>query len=222
MKLEGRVAAMLVATLAALAALVSVGAPLLGPAAALAARTSGCGPASGTTLTAGRHARIYTLPGPFGQTRTYGCLFSSGRSWSLSPKSRFTRLDPETVVLRAPWVAYSEATNAVDNAVAAIFVRNLRTGRVAQRHPAVTEVSGPENFSSVAQIVLNDTGAVAWIGEENSITAGGLLLRQVEIGDSAGFSVADQGAGIEPRSLELHGSTLSWIDSGTVRSALLH
>jgi hypothetical protein len=212
---------MLVATVGVLAALVSVGAFVLGPPAALAARTSSCGPAQGRTLATGRRARIYALPGSLGQTRTYGCLFSTGRSWSLSPKSRFTHLNPETVVLRAPWVAYSETTIAVDNAAAAIFVRNLRTGHLAQSHPAVTEVSGPENHSSVTQIALTGYGAVAWIGEESSISAGGLVLRQVEIGDSAGFSVADQGAGIDPQSLELHGSTLSWTNSGTAHSALL-
>jgi hypothetical protein len=210
------------AVVVVLAAPVLVGVFLLGLSTAVGASVSSCGSTKGTTLAAGRHARIYTLPGPQGQARTYGCLFSTGRSWSLSPKSRFTHLDPETVVLRAPWVAYSETTNAVDNAVAAVFVRNLRTGRIAQSYPAVTEVSGPENFSSVARIALKGNGSLGWVGEENSITAGGLVLRQVEIADSVGFSVADQGAGIASQSLQLHGSMLSWTNSGTARSAPLH
>jgi hypothetical protein len=210
------------AVVVALAAPVLVGVFLLGLSTAVGAGVSSCGSTNGRTMAAGRHARIYTLPGSHGQTRTYGCLFSTGRSWSLSPKSRFTHLDPETLVLRAPWVAYSETTSAVDNAVAAVFVRNLRTGLITQSYPAVTEVSGPENFSSVARIALKRNGSVGWVGEENSITAGGLVLRQVEIGDSRGFLLAGQGAGIDPESLQLHGSTLNWTDSGTARSTPLH
>jgi hypothetical protein len=110
----------------------------------------------------------------------------------------------------------------VDGGSSGVSVKNLRTGTVTEGFPAITGPSEPvpETFTFVSKIVLQQDGAVAWIGEETSVPTG-LRRRQVEIADSAGFSVLDDSLGIEPKSLTLNGSTLSWSDSGETHTAQL-
>ncbi len=191
-----------------------------------AVKPSRCGPAKGKTLVADRRGRVYTLSnhtsGPKTQS-TYGCLFTTGHSWRLGRAHGFASLDSETLVLRSPWVAYSETISGEDSSASTILVKSLRTGHVSHTYPAVTQRSGVESATRVAHIALKGNGSVAWIGEETSIPPGpgSLRLRQVDIADSAGFSVVDQGDGIDPHSLKLHGLRLSWKDSGVTRSAVL-
>ena len=48
-----------------------------------------------------------------------------------------------------------------------------------------------------------------------------VLERQVTACTPTGGQLLDKGEGIEPQSLELHGSTLIWTDAGETRSAVL-
>jgi hypothetical protein len=202
------------------------GACLLGAAGAGAHRPpQGCGPASAVTLRRDKMARVYELSaeGPSRGQPTYGCLFSTRHSWRLDLPGRWTFLNPQTVVLRAPWVAYAITSNGVDGSGSGISVKNLRTGAVTQGFPAITTPPepGPERFRSVEKIVLQGNGNVAWIGQETSIISTEWSRRQVEIADSAGFAVVDESVGIEPKSLTLNGTTLTWSDSGETRIAQL-
>jgi hypothetical protein len=153
---------------------------------------------------------------------TFGCLFSTRRSWRLDRPNRWSYVNPKTLVLSAPWVAYSITSMGVDGGGSGMSVRNLRTGVVSHSFPAITAPTEPmvESFNSVARIVLQKDGNVAWVGEETSIP-NPLVRRQVEIADSAGLSVVDEGPGIVPESLTLNGSTVSWVDSGETRTVQL-
>lgn len=183
-----------------------------------------CGPAEAKTLRRDRGARIYELPAEPHRlgTPTFGCLFATRHSWRLDRPSRWSYLNLKTLVLGAPWVAYSITSMGVDGGASGVSVRNLRNGVISHSFPAVTSPSAPmvESFSSVAKIVLQKDGDIAWVGEESSIP-NPQLRRQVEIAHSAGLSVVDEGPGIAPESLTLNGSTVSWVDSGETRTAQL-
>lgn len=183
-----------------------------------------CGPKSAMTLRRDKRARVFQLPveGRRGDQPTYGCLFSTRHWWRLDRPKGWSSLNRETLVLRAPWVAYSITSMGIDSGGSGISVKNLRTGAETQTYGAVTlpPFRGPETFTSIAKIVLQDDGNVAWIGREVSI--GNQTPRlQVELGNSAGLSVLDEGPDIAPDSLSLDGSTLTWSNAGVTRTAEL-
>jgi hypothetical protein len=61
--------------------------------------------------------------------------------------------------------------------------------------------------------VPKPTSSLAWISAGNPTRVFAL--------DSLGMRQLDSGAGIDPRSLELNGSTLTWVKAGASRSAAL-
>jgi hypothetical protein len=200
---------------------------LIGPAGAAARRHAHrvCGPKAAVTLRRNRWARVFELPAE-GRGRdqpTYGCLVSTRHWWRLDRPSGWSYLNPKTLVLRVPWVAYSITSMGVDGGGSGISVRNLKTGAETQSYDAVTlpPNPAPETFTSVAKIVLQQDGDVAWIGEEASITGAEPPRLQVELGDSAGLSIVDEGSGIDPDSLSLNGSMLTWSNAGATHTAEL-
>jgi hypothetical protein len=62
---------------------------------------------------------------------------------------------------------------------------------------------------------------VAWIGSEHSIV-GHRSAIEVHADGSGGDRVLDSGPNIDPASLRLHGSQLSWVDGGATRHAAMH
>jgi hypothetical protein len=126
--------------------------------------------------------------------------------------------------LAGPVVAYEEyAFNApeapVETATNVIFVRNLRTGRVLHRLP--TGPSTPPDKigrGPVSGLVVKSDGTVAWM------TGGvveGVETNVIHVVDRLGSRVVASGTGIDPNSLRLRGSTLSWMQNGTRSSTVL-
>jgi hypothetical protein len=74
--------------------------------------------------------------------------------------------------------------------------------------------------------VLKDNGSVAWVGEAFPFNFSHATLphitRLAVACDSRGRRVLDHGAGINLKSLALHGSKLTWVDAGVTHSAMLH
>jgi hypothetical protein len=62
---------------------------------------------------------------------------------------------------------------------------------------------------------------VAWIGTEHSIVGHGSAI-EVHAAGAGGDRVLDSGPKIDPASLRLHGSQLSWVDGRGIRHATLH
>lgn len=88
-----------------------------------------------------------------------------------------------------------------------VVVTNARTGRSRGL---------PFAGQRATDLALSDTGAVASIRLAD--TAAG-SVRQVQRHHRGGVTVLDQGEGIEPRSLTVRGSTLSWRASGRTRTS---
>jgi hypothetical protein len=183
------------------------------------------------TVAADSLGRVYTVPRlalPYALSfqqprRAFGCLYSKGGSWPLNLQGRFHRLLFGTLALRSPWVAYADVGQHLRST---IFVRDLRDGAWAKSHAAVPDLARHER-SLVTDIALKKNGNVAWIGEKGLPQGpkGKKTNVRVEVAamDSTGFHVLDSGdrRSIDRYSLELHGSTLSWSDSGVTQSTVI-
>jgi hypothetical protein len=191
-----------------------------------------CPPPGARTLLSDEGARVYSLPseGPFATpggkpVRTvYGCLPAAAGPITLGTTLTVPDLptiDPRTVALSAPWVAYSLTEPGTDSTQADVALRSLATGKLGKRVGAGPYPIGPESFSKVTGIVVDEAGAFAWISTGNSIILP-LRAREVAAVDSDGKrQTLDTAVDIDPHSLVLHGRRLSWTDGGTGRSAAL-
>lgn len=197
-----------------------------------------CNPAGTSTWVLGGQGRIYELPGTFrvrdNGTRwltppaVYGCLFASGHPWRLNlrqspwspeePTYRGVRvppgLSPEATVLNSPWVAYRETFLGVDTGTLFVAARNLRNGKISRCF--VGGFAALWFPLSIVQIVVQHSGVFAW-STEGKLGSG--KRREIGACDPSGTRVTlDAGPGIDPDSLELRGSSITWTDAGTSRS----
>jgi hypothetical protein len=138
----------------------------------------------------------------------YGCLFARARAVLMDED-----FDPDSDLrlfrLAGPYVAYALdgcpmgcgwSVNAVD----------LRNGKKQWVN------IGSEGFAGgpASDLVLAPSGSIAWIVAGSS--------NEVAVRDASGRRVLDSGEAIALSSLELQGSTLTWVNSGAVRSVTLH
>jgi hypothetical protein len=121
--------------------------------------------------------------------------------------------------LDAPWAAggVGQQTGR-DSRENSISARNLRSGQ--RKSCYVGNGHSPRASGGVRSIVLKRNGSFAWSGHSR-IGEGELTPPKVVACDSAGEHVLDSGPEIDLHSLKLHGSMLTWTDSGETRSALL-
>lgn len=127
--------------------------------------------------------------------------------------------------------AYGVQSVGVDTVSASVVVRRLTDGTVLKELRA-TRAVGAESFESIGSVVAMATGAVAWIGSEHSIVGHRSAIEvhasgasgasgAAGAGGAGGDRVLDSGPNIEPASLRLHGSRLTWVDGGATRHATL-
>lgn len=203
----------------------------------VAARSSSCGPAKGTTLVRGRRVRIYSLtPAPephryFGNEPIFACLVSTGRSWQLNGRLKpplpkfngfgFGVVSFEPLAIRAPWVAYPETFPSVDTAVLTVTAKDLRTG--ATSYCLVEGWGAPHPGPRLDGIVLKRNGHRAWVGKGGPFSH---YKKKVAVCPSAALELRsteiESGEGIDLHSLKLHGSRLAWTNSGMTEVATLH
>jgi hypothetical protein len=150
----------------------------------------------------------------------YACLFSTnkrillGRNW-----------DDEMIEqprLAEPYVAYLN-TGSMSRS-AAITVRDLRDGHVLRDRLQPSLESSDyytQRVRLVTSLVLKANGSVAWIVDRQAFADQPRTLDVVAV-DSAGRRLLDRGADIEPESLTLTGSTLTWRKGGATKSATLN
>lgn len=232
-----------------IAAVLLVASAIVGSAAAVGHRPATvCGPARGQTLVGGSKARIYSLAGskPPNTERVLGCLRSSSPIRRPSPLGFYGSQDNrllERVQLRVPWVAglYEDTGHGIPELV--LRAENLRTGAVNGCEVGAAE--GPDE-AYVGGFVLSRSGGLAWIGfgsvKEEVLFSPSESARQVpsrvappvppvltfklieayekELLACPGGLLA-AGNNLDVESLELHGSTLTWIDGGETGSATL-
>jgi hypothetical protein len=107
----------------------------------------------------------------------------------------------------------------VDTGATTVSVIQLPQGQRVGSAPAAA-TPGPESHTAVTALVLRASGAAAWIAQSASLGNHGRST-QVRSLVRGQVSVLDQGAGIGPRSLRLHGRQLSWRNGGRQRTAQL-
>jgi hypothetical protein len=86
---------------------------------------------------------------------------------------------------------------------------------------ATTNPLGPESYQSVDSLVLKSDGAVAWIGVASSIVRHGNDI-EVHKAEQHAQVLLDSGPGIDPASLRLRRSVLTWKRANLTRRAGLH
>ncbi len=146
----------------------------------------------------------------------YVCLFSSGSAWEIG-----RNWDDELVEvprLTAPYAAWSAVQCGNSNCISTVTTLDVASGGGPDSFPAST-AGLPGNSTRVTDLALKANRSVAWIVDIGSSVGSD---RQVVAVDSAGRRVLDSGGNIDPESLTLSGSTLSWTESGAGRSANLN
>lgn len=173
----------------------------------------------------GRVFQQYAGAGSF-FTHVYACLFESpSKRVDLGQNYDEERL--RTFRLSGPYVAFFRSGCAAciwDQQ--SIEVRDLRNGNLVSR-PDV------RFFTRLSDLALKANGSIAWTVERIALGPDGLYpigypneppiveAREVWALDSQGQRIIDSGPELNPESLELKDSTLTWINDGTTRSATL-
>lgn len=152
----------------------------------------------------------------------YGCSDVTGQTHRLGSAGFCNNSDRVgAIALNGAMAAYGVERCGVDTGTTLVVVRRLTDGKLLRTAPATAEVPGPESYQSVGSVVVKPGGAVAWIGEAQSIIRHGTMVVEVHRADRHGQAELDQGAGIAPGSLRLNGSRLTWTHSGRQRSTTL-
>jgi hypothetical protein len=208
--------------------LVACGSSPANPSVSRPAGTGGrgfCGPAGAKTLAADGRVRVYVL-----HEAVYGCSVALGRSFHLGHSTRSIR-EPRVgpVAVAGDLAAHGMQRFGVDTVQASVVVRRLTDGKVLEELPA-TRTVGAESFQSIGSVVVRASGAVAWIGSQTSIIGGRRGVTEVHADGAGGNRVLDAastrparpaGAIIEPASLRLHGTRLTWVLGTTTRHGIL-
>ncbi len=201
---------------AALAGLVLAAGALAGGVAHSAfAASAVCGPGMGHTLAENRQARVYSSHG-----RVLGCI-AGGRRTVVLGSAGFCigqdRIAP--VVLSGELAAYGSERCGIDTGSTDVRVRRLSDGRRLAAATA-SDAPGAESYTTVTSLVLKPSGSVAWIATASSLGTHRSLTQVRRL--AAGKDVLlDSGARIDPRSLRLRRSNLTWRDGSSTRSARL-
>jgi hypothetical protein len=159
------------------------------------------------------------MPGE-GTGPVYGCLKSSGKSRRMGPIQRkgWNTSMGSPFALKQTWAGAVEQRRPGQDATR-VYVTSLdvRTGKGRRCLIGSADRSG--QLPSVRLLLIDNAGALAWAAITPSPTGRAPLIGAC---DSQGNRVLDSGAGVEIKSVELRGSTLSWTNAGGPRSAQLH
>jgi hypothetical protein len=170
----------------------------------------------GHTLAQSDSARVYSRSGA-----VYGCAVRHGAVYKLGSSSLCigtSRAAP--VALAGRLVAYGLETCGVDTGSTVVIVRRLTDGKRLHDDPATVLPNGPESYQTVHSLVLNARGDDAWISTASSLGSHATATEVHEHGTN-GFGLLDSGTGIDPGSLRLKRSKLTWLHGGKRRSATL-
>ena len=182
------------------------------------ARKPPCGPPGAQNLAVNRVARVYVQGGSVD-----GCSRVSSKTYTLGSSTvgpGQTRV--VAVALAGPVAAYGLSTFGVDTVSATIVVRRLNDGKQLFQRPAFVGTLPPEFIVSVESVVVKRDGSVAWIVEGGSIISAEKTAEVVALSHGHERLLDSTAAGIiDPKSLRLHGSKLTWTRGGAQHSATL-
>lgn len=180
----------------------AVGAAMLAAAPGAASATSSCAEKGSRTLLENRVGRVYEDQ----RDDTISCSKTTGHHRVLASDS-YEYLD--NLTLSGHFVAFwwTGCLTVDEHCSAALDVHDVRTGRLV-----FTTDSNP------AVLVLRPNGSVAWsvegLGDGDD---GGYVYRHT----ARGTTRVDRGLRLDPWSLRLRGSKLSWLNGGERRRATL-
>jgi hypothetical protein len=182
----------------------------------LPAHAPACQPQGAHTIAADRQARAFSRGGV-----VYACLVRTSKLYRLGRVDTCIGTDRAgPVVLARELVAYGLERCGIDTGFTQVIVLRLSDGKRLRAEAALTGPLGPESYVTVTALVLKADGAAAWIASGQSLGTHG-RLREVNRAERAGRALLDSGLAIDPGSLRLHGSTLTWKRGRTTRSASL-
>jgi hypothetical protein len=198
--------------LAGAGVLLACGSPAVGSAA-----TAHCGPFDAKTLAASSVARVYAMG-----NSVFGCSVDGSGAFLLGQRKTCigaARVAP--VVVAREFAAYGLARCGVDSGSTQVVVRRLTDGKIVRAAVATTP-PGVESYQSVGSLVLKRDGAVAWIGVGHSLVGHGSPKIEVYRANRRGkVQLLDSGLAVQPGSLTLQGSRLTWKDGAAVRHGSL-
>ncbi len=118
-------------------------------------------------------------------------------------------------------LGYSETQFGVDSGTTRVVIADVARRRIIRSIEGGNYVDAGLILSEgVDSFVLSSTGAVAWIrsrSEHRQLTDV-VVYAAPRVGDA---SVLDKGTSIDPASLRLSGTTISWVDGGARRTAAM-
>jgi hypothetical protein len=167
------------------------------------------------TLVAGPSGRVFTQPGWDGGSWipvAYACLFGADKRVELGVDDDDDH-DIGLVRLAGPYVGYEEIDCVGLGCGYGVLVRDLRTGAKVRDSTDLDHSFGP-----VTDLELKENASVAWIARAAPYSP--TMEPSVWAYDTAGPRQLATGA-ISLSSLELSGSTLTWVKDGAVSSAAL-
>jgi hypothetical protein len=175
-----------------------------------------CRPGPGTTTIAhSKHARIFED----GRNQNdYACLYSNGHPRLLSPSEHYGY---PIVRFAGPYVAFVPTTRSAREG--SVWVMDLRSGH---KHSYVEVQPAEENAicGEAVSLVLKSDGAIAWTARNylEGCPHAPPATVEVRVHDRHGLRILESAPGIVPTSLHISGSTVSWVNSGTTRTATLY
>ena len=211
---------------------------LLSPALAGAAkmgprRPARCAPRHARIIVSNTQVQVYEGPdrNREGLPAIYGCARSRHRSYVLGEPPLFSSsggggMRDET--LAGTMVAYEEITanelpEGEGTATYLVLVRNLQNGRWV--HRAFTGVARESRYKGVGPLtalVLKPDGSVAWIASVAGLSGYVPAEYEVHALDKSGSRLLASGTEIDPHSLALKGSALSWTEHEQLFSTTLN
>jgi hypothetical protein len=177
-----------------------------------AAATAICVPASGQVKLSDARAQVYALG-----KAIYACDQRTRHTTRLGQATvciGTARVDH--MALAGDVVAYGLDRCGVDTGSTTVIVRRISDGKQLHSYAAITGPGLVESYQTIDALIVTSKGLVAWIATDSSIIGRG---RRIEVHGNG--RLLDSGAGIARTSLRLHGSTLSWRDGGSTRTATL-
>lgn len=206
---------------------------LLSPASAGAVRVSPkkparCAPRHTRIIISNAQVQVYEGPdrNREGLPAIYGCARSRHQSYVLGEMATFSSsggggIDHET--LAGAMVAYEQISGGPSGAAWLVYVRDLRNGRWV--HRAFTGMARESRYRGVGPLtalVLKSDGSVAWIAKVAGLSGYVPPEYEVHALDKGGSRLLASGTEIDPHSLALKGSALSWTETGKLFSTILN
>jgi hypothetical protein len=177
-----------------------------------AAASAPCAPPGAQVKLADRRAQAYSLG-----KAIYVCDRRTRRTTKLGQASVcVATARVGDMALADDVVAYGLDRCGVDTGFTTVLVRRVSNGMRLHSFAAVTGPGLVESYQSINSLIVTPKGAVGWIATDSSIVGHG---RRLEV--HANRRLLDSGPAIVPTSLRLHGSTLSWRDGASTRTATL-